>query len=63
MTAKTGVMMLKIQLFITEINNILKYIKTDFKLFHNIFTVFLITNAAFVSIRHFFQTLKILMVV
>ncbi len=47
MTLKTGVMMLKIQLRITEINYILKYIHIEFFIviiFHNItvFTVFLI---------------------
>ncbi len=33
MTLKTGVMMLKIQLCITEINDILKYIKIDIQSF------------------------------
>ncbi len=28
-TLKTGVMMLKIQIYITEINNILQYIQTE----------------------------------
>ncbi len=49
MTLKTGAMMLKIQLYITGINYILKYVQIESscfykKIFHNItaFAVFLI---------------------
>ncbi len=66
MTLKTGVVMLKIQLCLTEINIFLKYIQIEVILncgkFHNITvcTVFFYCisdqiNAALVSIRDFFQ--------
>ncbi len=70
-TLKTGVIMLKIQLCITGINDILKYILIEnsyFKLiiFHKIiiyFTVFCWEkNAALVSIRLLSKILKILII-
>ncbi len=46
MTLKTGVMMLKIQLCITGIIYILKYIKLEFNIliFHNITVVHFLSN-------------------
>ncbi len=50
MALKTGVMMLKIQLCITDVNYILKYIQIDDNI--TVFTVFSNQiNAAFLSIK------------
>ncbi len=59
MTLKTGVMMLKIQLYITGINYILNYISIEtisycFLLFIIIIIIFLL-DAALMSIKYFFQ--------
>ncbi len=56
-TLKTGVMMLKIQLYITEINYILQYIHIEYNYFKLYFYWFIL-NTALVSVIHFFQKHK-----